>query len=371
MSKITAAMIMGAGLGIRMRPLTDDRPKPLVTVGGKTLIDHAIDRLVAAGVLRVVVNLHYKADMLRRHLAKRHDVEIVFSDESDRLLDTGGGVVKAMPYLGDAPFFVVNSDSIWIEKGIPALTAMMAAWDERRMDGLLLLADMQTAMGYEGTGDFVLKADGRLVRARGIPAPLMPIPGCRSCIRACSRARRHGAFSTNVMWDRAIAAGTLFGTVLDGVWIHVGTPEARDEAEALSPLCRRPLKHPSVFTIAASAPFAETLARGLIARAGDDPLALSSAVIYLPTRRAARSFGDAFARDGRRGAAAAIPRPGRQRGRRSAVRRRRRAGTGAGHRAAAAAVAAGAAGAAMGPGGTRRHCCPSRKAQPWPTAWPR
>src|ERR1041385_1821188 len=134
-------MIMGAGLGLRMRPLTDDRPKPLVTVGGKTLIDHSIDRLVAAGVKLVVVNIHYKAQMLCNHLAKRHDVEIVFSDETDQLLDTGGGVVKAMPYFGDASFFVINSDSIWVEDS-PALPAMLAQWDDNRMDGLLLLADI-------------------------------------------------------------------------------------------------------------------------------------------------------------------------------------------------------------------------------------
>ena len=121
------AMVLAAGLGTRMRPLTDDRPKPLVMVGGKTLIDHSIDRLVAAGVSLVAVNLHYKADMLRNHLAKRRDVEIVFSDESDGLLDTGGGVIKAMPKLGAAPFFVLNSDSIWIEDGTPVLSAMLAA----------------------------------------------------------------------------------------------------------------------------------------------------------------------------------------------------------------------------------------------------
>ena len=123
---VTAAMIMGAGLGTRMRPLTDDRPKPLVMVGGKTLIDHSIDRLVAAGVIRVVVNVHYKAEMLRAHLARRRDVEIVFSDESEMLLDTGGGVVKAMPHFGGAPFFVINSDSIWVDGATPALPAMLA-----------------------------------------------------------------------------------------------------------------------------------------------------------------------------------------------------------------------------------------------------
>jgi len=165
-SNVTAAMIMGAGLGLRMRPLTDDRPKPLVTVGGKSLIDHSIDRLAAAGVRLVVVNVHYKAEMLRSHLSRRRDVEIVFSDETGQLLDTGGGVVKAMPYFGNASFFVINSDSIWVEN-TPALPAMLAQWDENRMDGLLLLADMPTAIGYDAQGDFILRPDHRVVRARG------------------------------------------------------------------------------------------------------------------------------------------------------------------------------------------------------------
>ena len=232
MSTITAAMIMGAGLGSRMRPLTDDRPKPLVTVGGKTLIDHAIDRLAAAGVRRVVVNLHYKADMLRQHLARRQDVVIVFSDETDQLLDTGGGVVKAMPYLGDAPFFVVNSDSIWIEHGTPALTAMMAQWNASRMDALLLLADIPTAIGYDGNGDFVLQDDGRLVRARTHAGAAYGYLGVQIMHPRLFADAPQGAFSTNVMWDRAIAAKRLWGTVLDGKWIHVGTPQARGEAEA-------------------------------------------------------------------------------------------------------------------------------------------
>jgi N-acetyl-alpha-D-muramate 1-phosphate uridylyltransferase len=233
-SKVTAAMIMGAGLGSRMRPLTDDRPKPLVTVGGKTLIDHSIDRLVAAGVNLVVVNLHYKADMLRAHLARRRDVEIVFSDESDKLLDTGGGVVKAMATFGNRPFFVLNSDSIWIEDGTSALAAMLAQWDESRMDGLLLLADMQTALGYEGTGDFALTAANRVIRARDAKdaGTAYAYPGVQIAHPRLFADAPDGAFSTNIMWDRAIAAGTLFGTVLDGTWIHVGTPQARDEAEA-------------------------------------------------------------------------------------------------------------------------------------------
>jgi MurNAc alpha-1-phosphate uridylyltransferase len=231
--KITAAMIMGAGLGLRMRPLTDDRPKPLVMVGGKTLIDHSIDRLVAAGVTRIVVNLHYRGEMLRAHLARRRDAEIIFSDETDKLLDTGGGVVKALPLLGPAPFFVLNSDSVWVESASAALPDMIAEWDDARMDGLLLLADMHTAMGYEGKGDFVMMKDGQIARARdhaGLSA--CAYPGVQIAHPRMFAEAPQGAFSTNLMWDRAIARGRLFGTQLDGVWIHVGTPEARDEAEA-------------------------------------------------------------------------------------------------------------------------------------------
>lgn len=222
---------MGAGLGTRMRPLTDDRPKPLVTVGGKPLIDHAIDRLAAAGVTRIVVNLHYRGDMLRAHLAARQDVEIVFSDESDLLLDTGGGVVKALPHFGGAPFFVLNSDSIWIEHGRPCLSVMQDLWDGARMDGLLLLAEMATALGYDGAGDFVLAADGRVARARGNPGKPYAYPGVQIVHSRLFDGAPAGPFSTNRMWDQAIARGRLFGTVMDGMWIHVGTPEARDEAD--------------------------------------------------------------------------------------------------------------------------------------------
>ena len=239
MSKVTRAMIMGAGLGTRMRPLTDDRPKPMVTVAGRTLIDHAIDRLIAAGVTRVVVNLHYKAAMLQAHLSKRRDVEIVHSDETEKLLDTGGGVVKAMPHFGGEPFFVVNSDSIWVEGGAPPLHAMQKLWDADRMDALLLLAEMETAMGYEGNGDFVLEPDGKVARAKGRIEQPYAYPGVQIVHPRLFDGAPAGAFSTNVIWDRAIAAGRLTGCVLDGVWIHVGTPEARGDAEeylaALSP----------------------------------------------------------------------------------------------------------------------------------------
>ena len=231
MSKVTRAMIMGAGLGTRMRPLTDDRPKPMVTVAGRTLIDHAIDRLVAAGVNRIVVNVHYKADVLRAHLDKRRDVEIVYSDETEKLLDTGGGVVKAMPHFAGEPFFVINSDSIWAEGGVPPLAAMQRLWDAGRMDGLLLLAEMETAMGYEGSGDFVLETDGKVARAKDRSEQPYAYPGVQIVHPRLFDNAPDGAFSTNIMWNRAIAAGRLYGTVLDGVWIHVGTPEARGEAE--------------------------------------------------------------------------------------------------------------------------------------------
>jgi MurNAc alpha-1-phosphate uridylyltransferase len=231
MSKVTRAMIMGAGMGSRMRPLTDDRPKPLVMVAGRTLIDHSIDRLVAAGVTRIVVNVHYKADMLRAHLEKRRDVEIVISDETERLLDTGGGVVKAMPHFGGEPFFVINSDSIWVEQGAAALPTMQATWDAERMDGLLLLADLATTIGYDGR-DFVLQADGRLARAKDRSEPPWGYMGVQIVHPRLFADTPQAAFSTNIVWNRAIAAGRLFGLPLDGVWLHVGTPEARDEAQA-------------------------------------------------------------------------------------------------------------------------------------------
>jgi MurNAc alpha-1-phosphate uridylyltransferase len=231
MSHVTRAMIMAAGLGTRMRPLTDDRPKPMVTVHGKTLIDHALDRLVVAGVTMVVVNIHYKAAMLREHLAMRRDIEIRYSDESGELLGTGGGVARAMPNFAGEPFFILNSDSVWVEGYEPALAAMQRLWEPERMDGLLLLAAMTTAMGYEGTGDFVLDAEGHIGRVKEHYASPYAYPGVQIVHPRLFADAPEGAFSTNVMWDRAIARGRLFGTRLDGVWIHVGTPEARDEAE--------------------------------------------------------------------------------------------------------------------------------------------
>ena len=224
-------MIMAAGLGTRMRPLTNDRPKPLVTVRGRALIDHAIDRLVAAGVDLVVVNLHYKAQQLRDHLDKRTDTRIVYSVETDELLGTGGGVAKALPHFQGEPFFILNSDSVWVEGVVPALTMMQRAWNDTAMDGLLLLASMTTAMGYEGRGDFNLASDGRLSRVPEQTSSPFAYPGVQIVHPRLFDNPPEGAFSTNLMWNRAIAQKRLFGIRLDGVWIHVGTPEAREEAE--------------------------------------------------------------------------------------------------------------------------------------------
>lgn len=226
-------MIMAAGLGTRMRPLTDDRPKPLVMVAGKTLIDHALDRLVAAGVTLAVVNVHYKSEMVKAHLAKRKDVEIRYSEETDALLGTGGGVVRAMPYFGGNPFYIMNADTIWIEGFGRALDRMKARWNPDTMDGLLLMAAMVTAVGYEGAGDFNMDAEGHLTRVAEHRLSPFAYPGIQIVHPRLFDKAPTGAFSTNRVWDIAIAARRLFGIRLDGVWIHVGTPEVVQEAEAI------------------------------------------------------------------------------------------------------------------------------------------
>jgi len=231
LNTVKCAMIMAAGFGTRMRPLTDDRPKPLVTVRGRTLLDHALERLVEAGVTMVVINLHYCAQMVKDHLAERRDLEIRYSME-DEILGTGGGVAKALPFFRGEPFFILNSDSIWVEGASAALPAMQRLWEPQRMDGLLLLASMTTAMGYEGRGDFLLDSHGHIARVPERTSSPYAYPGVQIVHPRLFEGAPEGAFSTNQMWDRAIAKGRLFGTRLDGVWIHVGTPEARDEAEA-------------------------------------------------------------------------------------------------------------------------------------------
>ncbi|HEY4940913.1 MAG TPA: nucleotidyltransferase family protein [Rhizomicrobium sp.] len=226
-----AAMVMAAGLGTRMRPLTNDRPKPLVKVAGKTLIDHALDRLVAADVTLVVVNVHYMAEMVKAHLATRRDIEIRFSEENDALLGTGGGVVKALPHFGQEPFFIINSDTVWIEGIGHALDRMIARWNSDRMDALLLMASMVTALGFEGAGDFNMDPEGHLSRVEERRLSPFAYPGVQIVHPRLFDAAPKGGFSTNRVWDVAIAKRRLFGIRLDGVWIHVGTPEAVAEAE--------------------------------------------------------------------------------------------------------------------------------------------
>jgi len=229
----TRAMIMAAGLGTRMRPLTLSRPKPLVTVGGKALIDYAIDRLKAAGVTEFVVNLHYKADMLRQHLEARTDVKIIFTDETEGLLGTGGGIVNALKYFKDEPFFIHNSDTIWIEGYGPALERMKEMWNPDKMDGLLLLAPLISSMGYEGKGDFFMDSEGHLSRVPAGRVSPFAYPGVQIVHPRLFDNAPDGTFSVNILWDRAIEAQRLYGMRLEGTWIHVGTPQAVEEAERL------------------------------------------------------------------------------------------------------------------------------------------
>ena len=225
-------MVMAAGLGTRMRPLTNDRPKPLVQVMGKALIDHAIDRLVAAGVTLIVVNAHYKSDQLKTHLAKRKDVEIRISDEDDEILGTGGGIVKALQNFEGEPFFVLNSDSVWVEGMGHALDRMTERWNPDDMDALLLMASMVTALGFEGAGDFNMDSEGHLTRVSDRRVSPFAYPGVQIVHPRIFENAPKGSFSMNVLWNVAIEKERLFGIRLDGVWMHVGTPEAVKEADA-------------------------------------------------------------------------------------------------------------------------------------------
>ena len=226
-------MVLAAGLGTRMRPLTDTLPKPLVQVAGKALIDHVLDRLADAGVETAVVNVHHMADQIESHLKGRTRPKIVISDERGELLDTGGGVVKALPLLGDEPFFHMNSDTLWIEGVTPNLARLGAQFDPARMDILLLLASTTASIGYEGRGDFAHGAGRAPAAARRARGGAVRLCGRRDPRRRrCSPMRRKGEFSLNRMFDRAIEAGRLYGLRLDGTWMHVGTPEAIEAAEA-------------------------------------------------------------------------------------------------------------------------------------------
>jgi N-acetyl-alpha-D-muramate 1-phosphate uridylyltransferase len=226
------AMVLAAGNGIRMRPLTERMPKPLIAVGGKPLLDNVLDRLAATGVETAVVNVHYLADQIERHLASRRAPRIVISDERTELLDTGGGVVKALPILGAAPFYHLNSDTIWIDGVKSNLVRLAESFDAVRMDALLLLAATSSSVGYAGRGDFGMASDGRLQRRPEREVAPFVYAGVAVLSPALFADAPSGAFSLNLLFDRAIEAGRLHGLRLEGVWMHVGTPDAIAAAEA-------------------------------------------------------------------------------------------------------------------------------------------
>jgi MurNAc alpha-1-phosphate uridylyltransferase len=231
-SRIDTAMVLAAGLGTRMAPASGTLPKPLVQLDGKTLLDRVLDRLAAAGIARAVVNVHHKADQIEARLDGRKSPKIILSDERAKLLDTGGGVKKALPLLGAAPFIVHNSDSVWIEGIGSNLKRLVEAWDDARMDCLMLLALASSSYGYQGRGDFAFDSDGR-IRRRKIEQEIVPFAFTGVSIahpRLFANAP-DGVFSMNRVWDQAIESGRAYGLRMEGIWMHVGTPEALAQAE--------------------------------------------------------------------------------------------------------------------------------------------
>ena len=225
------AMVLAAGYGKRMRPLSATTPKPLIEIAGRSLIDHCLDGLATAGVKKAVVNLHYLADLIEAHLGYRKAPEIIISDERDRLLDTGGGIVKALPLLGEEPFVLRNSDSFWLEGVRPNLRWLFQSWDDTRMDALLLLASTVRSAGYSGRGDFVIGPDGMLARRRERTVAPFVYAGAAILHPRLFRNPPEGVFSLNDLFDRAIEGDRLFGVTLDGLWINVETPQAIGKAE--------------------------------------------------------------------------------------------------------------------------------------------
>lgn len=233
MTTARTAMVLAAGRGERMRPLTLNIPKPLVRLAGRPLLDHVLDRLGAAGVETAVVNVHYLADVLEQSLGQRQEAKpaIIVSDERDVLLDTGGGAKRALPLLGPGPFFIHNADTVWSEGASPALTRMLRLWNPEIMDCLLLLAPLSSSIGYGGKGDFAMTPDGRLTRRGERQIVPFAFAGASLCDDRLFADSPDGVFSLNLLWDRALASERLYGVRLDGRWMHVGTPEALAEAE--------------------------------------------------------------------------------------------------------------------------------------------
>ncbi|MGD9801373.1 MAG: nucleotidyltransferase family protein [Parvularculaceae bacterium] len=222
-------MVLAAGLGTRMRPLTDSLPKPLIKVAGKPLIDWTLDRFAAAGVERAIVNVHYRADQMEAHLAARRAPEIFISDERDLLLETGGGLKKARPLIGEAPVFCTNTDAILVDDGAEPCAALTAAWRESAMDALLLLAPVEKASGYDGKGDFDFD-DGRPLWRSGDSAAFV-FTGLQIIRPSLLDGAPDGPFSTRLLWDKAMAAGRMFAAIHEGPWMHVGDPAGLALAE--------------------------------------------------------------------------------------------------------------------------------------------
>ena len=229
--KPTKAMVLAAGLGLRMRPLTDRMPKPLVQVAGRALLDHVLDKLGDAGVTEAVVNVHYLPDQIIQHVASRSRPRVIISDERDQVLGTGGGVVKALPLLGPSPFFLVNSDTMWIDGVRSNLARLAETFEPKRMDILLLMAPTTSSIGYGGRGDYAMLPDGALRKRREHQVVPFVYAGAAILSPAIFADAPAGEFSLTKMFDRANEQERLFGLRLDGVWMHVGTPDAIHAAE--------------------------------------------------------------------------------------------------------------------------------------------
>ena len=226
-------MVLAAGIGARMRPLTDSTPKALVTVAGRAMIDHTLDRLGEAGVERAVVNVHAFADQMEAHLAGRAHPQVLISDERGGLLDSGGGIARALPLLGDEPVFVSNIDNIWIEGRTRALETLAAAWDPERMDICILLAPRDHTTGFERPEGFLRDAEGRLTHSNSTnPLPPFNNLGVQILKPHILAGQAAGAFSIVPIWKRLSAEGRLFGAVMDGYAMHVTDPATREEVEA-------------------------------------------------------------------------------------------------------------------------------------------
>jgi MurNAc alpha-1-phosphate uridylyltransferase len=229
--KPTKAMVLAAGLGLRMRPLTDHMPKPLVPVAGRPLLDHVLDKLATAGVTEAIVNVHYLGGQIIEHVASRREPRVIISDERDLVLGTGGGVVKALPLLGDAPFFHVNSDTLWIDGVRSNLQRLAETFDPARMDILLLMAPTASSIGYSGRGDYAMLPDGTLRARRENQVVPFVYAGAAILSPSIFAHAPQGEFSLTRMFDAASEQERLYGLRLDGVWMHVGTPDAVNAAE--------------------------------------------------------------------------------------------------------------------------------------------